>query len=95
MIPKWNVAEGGSTDWNLFNATELALLITDGNVYGSLYYNLSYQKDNVWTPTTLGQGYVDVPFHFELNGSSGNWEYNGTEIILPTGMSLVRIYYKT
>ena len=95
MIPKWNVAEEGSTDWHLFDAKELALVITDGNVYGSLYYNLSYDKDNVWTPTTLGQGYVDVPFYFELNGSSGNWEYNGTEIILPTGMSLVRIYYKT
>lgn len=94
MIPKWNVAEEGSTDWHLFGATELALLITDGNVYGSLYYNLSYDKDNVWTPTTLGQGYVNVPFYFGLNGSSGNWEYDGTEIHMPAGMSLVRIYYK-
>lgn len=95
MIPKWNVAEENSTDWHLFDAKELALLITDGNVYGSLYYNLSYQKDNVWTPTTLGWGYVNVPFYFELNGSSGTWYYNGTEIELPVGTSLVRIYYKT
>ena len=94
MIPKWNVA-GDSTDWNLFNAKELALVITDSNVLISLYYNLSYEKDNVWTPTTLGQGYINVPFWFELNGSSGNWEYDGTEITLPGGWSFVRIYYKT
>ena len=95
MIPKWKVAEEGSTDWHLFNAKELALVITDGNVYGSLYYNLSYDKDNVWTPTTLGQGYVNVPFEIGLNGSSGNLLYDGTEITLPAGFSFVRIYYKT
>ena len=95
MIPKWNVAEEGSTDWHLFDAKELALVITDSNVLISLYYNLSYEKDNVWTPTTLGQGYINVPFWFELNGSSGNWEYDGTEIHIPGGWSFVRIYYKT
>lgn len=95
MIPKWNVAEEGETDWHLFGAKELALLLTDGNVYISLYYNLSYDKDNVWTPTTLGQGYINVPFWFELNGSSGNWEYDGTEIHIPGSWSFVRIYYKT
>ena len=95
MIPKWEVAIDGVTDYHLFDAKELALVITDGTVYSSLYYNLSYQKDNVWTPTTLGQGYVGVPFQLELNGSYGNWEYNGTEIILPASISFVRIYYKT
>ena len=95
MIPKWEVAEEGSTDWHLFNAKELALVITDGNVYGSLYYNFSYDKDNVWTPTTLGQGYTNVNFSFELNGLYGILVYDGTEIHIPGGMSFVRIYYKT
>lgn len=95
MIPKWEVAEQGTIDWHLFDAKELALLITDGIVYISLYYNFSYDKDNVWTPTTLGQGYIKVPFQLELNSSYGNWEYDGTEIILPYGFSFVRVYYKT
>ena len=95
MIPKWEVAEQGETDWHLFNAKELALVFTDGTVFTSLYYNLSYDKDNVWTPTTLGQGYINVPFSCELNGSYGNWYYDGTEIHKPGGWSFVRIYYKT
>ena len=95
MIPEWQVAEDGETDWNLFNAKELALVITDGVVFSGWYYNFSYDKDNVWTPTTLGQGYVNMSFHVEMRGSGGNWVYDGTEIKLPTGYSFVRIYYKT